>query len=66
MLSLQIEEGSAKVRTGPPNDDEPDYALDVWAGVLPCGIAYGTPQADPKLREGIALAPSMRDYRRPG
>ena len=35
MLSLPITEGSAKVRTGPPGDDEPDYALDTWAGVIP-------------------------------
>ncbi len=66
VLALRIDEGSAKVRTGPPKDDEADYALDVWAGVLPCGVSYGAPQADPLLRAGIALAPSVRDYRRPG
>ena len=41
VLSLPIEEASAKVRTGPPVDDEEDYALPVWAGVLPIGLMAG-------------------------
>ena len=43
MLALPIEEGSAKVRTGPPIDDDEDYALDVWAGVVP--LALDAPRA---------------------
>lgn len=46
VLSLAIDEGSAKVRTGPPVDDEPDYALDVWAGVVPLTTTAGTPIPD--------------------
>ena len=46
MLELPIEEGSAKVRTGPPIDDEPDYALDVWAGVVPLSLVKGEPVPD--------------------
>jgi nitroimidazol reductase NimA-like FMN-containing flavoprotein (pyridoxamine 5'-phosphate oxidase superfamily) len=46
VLTLPIEEGSAKVRTGPPIDDEPDYALDVWAGVVPLTLTRGEPVQD--------------------
>jgi uncharacterized protein len=46
VLTLPIEEGSAKVRNGPPIDDEPDYALDVWAGVVPLSLTRGEPVPD--------------------
>jgi nitroimidazol reductase NimA-like FMN-containing flavoprotein (pyridoxamine 5'-phosphate oxidase superfamily) len=46
VLRLPIEEGSAKVRSGPPIDDEPDYALDVWAGVVPLTLTRGEPVPD--------------------
>jgi nitroimidazol reductase NimA-like FMN-containing flavoprotein (pyridoxamine 5'-phosphate oxidase superfamily) len=49
VLRLPISEGSAKIRTGPPIDDEPDYALPVWAGVIPLALQPGTPIADPRL-----------------
>jgi nitroimidazol reductase NimA-like FMN-containing flavoprotein (pyridoxamine 5'-phosphate oxidase superfamily) len=46
VLRLPIREGSAKVRTGGPVDDEPDYALDVWAGVVPLSLVRGEPVPD--------------------
>ena len=46
VLTLPIQEGSAKVRSGPPIDDEPDYALDVWAGVVPLTLMRGEPVQD--------------------
>ena len=46
VLRLPIEEGSAKVRTGPPIDDDEDYALDVWAGVVPLTLTRGEPVPD--------------------
>jgi nitroimidazol reductase NimA-like FMN-containing flavoprotein (pyridoxamine 5'-phosphate oxidase superfamily) len=46
LLALPIEEASAKIRTGPPIDDEEDYGLPVWAGVLPAALTFGTPIAD--------------------
>lgn len=49
VLAIQLSEASAKVRTGPPIDDEEDYALPVWAGVLPLGVEPGAPVADPLL-----------------
>ena len=53
VLSLPLVEASAKVRSGPPIDDEEDYALNVWAGVLPLRIAAGAPVSDPRLPEAI-------------
>ena len=55
VLSIPIDEGSAKVRTGPPVDDEEDYALPVWAGIVPIRPGYGTPQPCPRLPTETAL-----------
>jgi nitroimidazol reductase NimA-like FMN-containing flavoprotein (pyridoxamine 5'-phosphate oxidase superfamily) len=49
VLRLPIDEGSAKIRSGPPIDDEADYAWPVWAGVLPLAVRAGTPEPDPRL-----------------
>jgi len=65
VLALPLQEASAKVRTGPPIDDEADYALPVWAGVLPLRLTIGEPVDDEPLQPGIALSRSVRDYRRP-
>jgi len=61
ILKLQITEASAKIRTGPPNDDEPDYELPIWAGVLPIEKSYGEPIADPKLKLGIPIPVSVEN-----
>ena len=45
VLAIPIEEASAKVRTGGPIDDEEDYALEVWAGVIPLASSPGEPRA---------------------
>jgi len=67
VLGMTIEEASAKVRTGPPVDDEPDYALPVWAGVIPIKQTFGAAIADPRLTPGIGwpqhLAPFGVDKR---
>ncbi|HTQ76961.1 MAG TPA: pyridoxamine 5'-phosphate oxidase family protein [Burkholderiales bacterium] len=52
LLGMEIEEASAKVRSGPPIDDEEDYALPIWAGVVPVALAAGAPQDDPRLAPG--------------
>ncbi|ROO83347.1 hypothetical protein EDD29_0849 [Actinocorallia herbida] len=49
VLALPLTEASVKVRTGPPVDDEDDYALPLWAGVLPLRTSYGAPRPDPLL-----------------
>jgi nitroimidazol reductase NimA-like FMN-containing flavoprotein (pyridoxamine 5'-phosphate oxidase superfamily) len=53
VLSLPIREASAKVRTGDPVDEEEDYALDVWAGVIPLKLRADTPKNDARLKKGI-------------
>ena len=53
IITVPIREASAKIRTGPPNDDAPDYELDIWAGEIPLGLSMGTPIQDPKLKNGI-------------
>jgi uncharacterized protein len=55
VLALPIAEGSAKVRSGPPIDDDEDYELDVWAGVVPLRLTPGAPEPDPALRDGIPM-----------
>jgi uncharacterized protein len=66
VLSLPLEEVSAKVRTGPPLDDEEDYSLDVWAGVLPLKLVAEAPIKDPRLKTGIEPSPRLFKYlRRP-
>jgi nitroimidazol reductase NimA-like FMN-containing flavoprotein (pyridoxamine 5'-phosphate oxidase superfamily) len=55
LLAMPIDEASAKVRTGPPIDDEDDLALDVWAGTLPLRTVVGTPAASPDLRATIEV-----------
>ena len=54
VLAMPIDEASAKVRTGPPKDDEPDYALPIWAGTVAVRQVVGQTVADPRLGPGIA------------
>ena len=49
VVALSLAEASVKVRQGPPNDDDEDYAMPVWAGVLPLRVSWGTPEPDPVL-----------------
>jgi nitroimidazol reductase NimA-like FMN-containing flavoprotein (pyridoxamine 5'-phosphate oxidase superfamily) len=53
VLEFVMEEASAKVRTGPPLDDEEDYSLPVWAGVVPLRMETATPVPDPRLSDGV-------------
>jgi uncharacterized protein len=66
VLAMAIDEASAKVRSGGPVDDEEDYALDTWAGVIPLQGGAGAPIADERLAAGIALPGYVSEYRRPG
>jgi nitroimidazol reductase NimA-like FMN-containing flavoprotein (pyridoxamine 5'-phosphate oxidase superfamily) len=65
VLALTIDEASAKVRTGPPVDDEEDYALQTWAGVLPMRSVAGEPQADERLAAYVAVPEYVSAYARP-
>jgi len=64
VLSLPLTEASAKIRTGPPLDDEEDYQLDVWAGTIPLGLAPGPPINDPRLSTGLAVPAYALKYSR--
>jgi hypothetical protein len=65
VLRFDIEEASAKVRTGDPVDDDEDLALPVWAGVLPCALTWGAPVGTADLLPGREVSPSVlaRPYR---
>jgi len=52
---FSLDEASAKLRTGPPKDDDEDYALRVWAGELPLRLTPLAPVADPRMPDGIPL-----------
>ena len=65
VLRLPIDEASAKVRTGDPVDDDEDYSMDVWAGVLPLKTIPGDPVPDSKLAHDIECPDHVREYRRP-
>lgn len=64
VLALPLEEVSAKVRVGPPKDDEEDYSLPIWAGVLPLPIVPGKPIPDPRLKPGIDTPGNVLNYSR--
>ncbi len=65
VLRLPITEASAKVRTGWPGDDEADYDLPVWAGVIPITTQFGAPVPDPVLPPHVLPPGHLLDYRRP-
>ena len=58
ILEVNIEQASAKIRTGPPKDDAADYALPIWAGVVPMETKYMAPVPDPELSIDLPIAPS--------
>jgi nitroimidazol reductase NimA-like FMN-containing flavoprotein (pyridoxamine 5'-phosphate oxidase superfamily) len=62
VLEFSLEEASSKVRSGPPLDDESDYGLAVWAGVLPLEMKSGRPIPDDKLIKGVTLPDYVRRY----
>ncbi|HEX9118192.1 MAG TPA: pyridoxamine 5'-phosphate oxidase family protein [Anaerolineae bacterium] len=55
VVALAIENATAKLRAGPPSDDEADYALPVWAGVLPLALQAGSAIPDERLAPGIPV-----------
>ncbi|WP_163272582.1 pyridoxamine 5'-phosphate oxidase family protein [Chelativorans alearense] len=63
LLSLKIAEGSAKVRSGGPVDDEEDYALPIWAGVIPVTRGVGRPEPDPRNLAGLEPPEHVTEFR---
>lgn len=64
VLKLSIDEASAKVRTGAPKDDEEDYSMDVWAGVIPLKLTPGEPIADPAMETKTPVPEHVSKYGR--
>ncbi len=58
-LALPLTEASVKIRTGGPSDEPEDYALDIWAGVVPVTAGFGEPEPDTALRSGIDTPPHI-------
>ena len=63
VLSMDLSEVSAKVRSGPPGDDEADYGLPVWAGVIPVRQQMLAPVDDPRLSPGLTPPRHVTDFR---
>ena len=63
VMSLKLKEVAAKIRPGPPSDDEADYDLPVWAGVVPIRYQIGAPVDDPRLEPGIAQPDYLNQVR---
>jgi nitroimidazol reductase NimA-like FMN-containing flavoprotein (pyridoxamine 5'-phosphate oxidase superfamily) len=63
VLSLPLSEASAKIRTGPPKDDEEDYALPIWAGVVPVRMQIGAPVNDERNLTGVLPPEHVRALR---
>jgi hypothetical protein len=64
VLVLPIDEGSAKIRSGPPGDSKPEDPA-IWAGVIPLATVPGPPIPDPDVPEGMEPPGYVRQYRRP-
>ncbi len=64
ILRLELTEVSAKVRVGPPEDDAEDYALSIWAGVLPMELTTGEPVRDERCDAAIPVPGYVSNYRR--
>jgi nitroimidazol reductase NimA-like FMN-containing flavoprotein (pyridoxamine 5'-phosphate oxidase superfamily) len=62
VLSLPLAEASAKIRDGNPVDDEEDYELNVWAGVVPLHLKAGAPIADARLKSGVEVPGYLESY----
>jgi nitroimidazol reductase NimA-like FMN-containing flavoprotein (pyridoxamine 5'-phosphate oxidase superfamily) len=66
VLALPLEEVSAKVRTGDPKDEDQDYDLPYWAGILPLSLEPGRPIPDHRLKPGIPVPPYVTAWSRNG
>ena len=60
VIAVEIETAAAKCRAGMPVDDEEDYDLDVWAGIVPIATSFGPPIADTRLKDGVPISHSVK------
>lgn len=66
VVALPLDEASAKTRSGGPDDDDEDYDLPIWAGVVPVAVTPGEAIVDPLFRAEAPIPPYVSDYKRPG
>ncbi len=64
VLKMPIDNASAKISEKFPSDEDDDYALDYWAGIIPVNQSYGEPENDPELKDGIELPEYLKGYTR--
>jgi nitroimidazol reductase NimA-like FMN-containing flavoprotein (pyridoxamine 5'-phosphate oxidase superfamily) len=62
LMEIPLDECSAKIRTGPPVDEDADYELSNWAGLIPYELVPGRPEADPKMKKGNRLPSYLQNY----
>jgi len=60
VLELSIESASAKIAAGPPQDEEEDYAIPIWAGVIPIASTLGDPEGDARVHPGVEPSAAIR------
>jgi nitroimidazol reductase NimA-like FMN-containing flavoprotein (pyridoxamine 5'-phosphate oxidase superfamily) len=65
IVAMDLDEVSAKVRSGPSVDDDEDYGLPIWAGVVPLRLQALEPQTDAEVPPGVAVPEHVTNYRRP-
>lgn len=63
VLGLELNEVSAKVRTGMPGDDEEDYALPIWGGVVPIAMQVSEPVSDPRVLADVTVPEHVKAWR---
>lgn len=61
VFAVRLDEASAKIRSGPPHDEDEDYELPIWAGVVPATMRWGEPEPDPENLAGL-VAPTHLDH----
>jgi nitroimidazol reductase NimA-like FMN-containing flavoprotein (pyridoxamine 5'-phosphate oxidase superfamily) len=66
VIAVSLDEASVKTRAGGPKDDEEDYELDFWAGVLPMTLATGPAEPDSRLKPGIGVPAHIAELESPG
>ena len=64
VIKFELNEVSAKIRSGPPVDDMEDYDLPIWAGELPLGMKTGKPVTDPDMRMEVPVPAYVKRYKR--
>jgi uncharacterized protein len=64
VLAIPLAEASAKIRTGPPIDDDDDYSLPIWAGIIPMALTPSVPIDDARLAAGVTVPEYATRYKR--